>query len=206
MPPWWGYENDCLAIVNVQFLFTPSLTKSSKVERLYLVIWDNRMCATTTAGSWITWRWRRCDCARWRRSKVAPIRRMWRGAAAAPVDGVRVGGEVPGGRKDALKAKPVPVPATARAGRLRAVPSRQPHPAHAPPPAAPRACHRGLEWFDNTITRPVRTRPMIARCQVNGGKRPAARCRRSHCGAGKRSDWPRGRRGCSPGRHRRCNR
>src|SRR5260370_1349221 len=40
----------------------------------------------------------------------------------------------------------------------RAVPRRLPHPAHAPPPAAPRERHRGPEWFSYTITRPVRTR------------------------------------------------
>jgi hypothetical protein len=108
MPAVVGYENDCLAIVHVQFLFTPSLTKKfegrttlscdlgqsnvrdndgRKLDHITLEALRLRAVAQTEGGA-----------------HPEDVAGRW----TAPVDSVRVGGEAPGGREGRVKAKPVP--------------------------------------------------------------------------------------------------
>jgi hypothetical protein len=119
------------------------------------------------------------------------------GRWAAPVDGVRVGGEVPEGREGRTKGEAGAGSAPQRPGPGDCAPclrsSHIPHMRH----LRPRQGRATGDW-SGLMSRsrdPCGQGETIARCQVSGGKRPAARCRRSDCGAGKRSGWPRGRRG-----------
>src|ERR1700728_2935496 len=83
-------------------------------------------------------------------------------------------------------AVPVMVRRSVASVRLRPMRGKL-HPAHAPPPVAPTACHRGPEWLGNTIARPPpmaqgRLRNVRLTGEAADGKTAEVRARRPHRG------------------------